>query len=175
MILFSSLKRGGENGGFMATAEGSHNFERLKQHILPLSSSGTFELARREWKLVGIEVSEEWDRCPCGQDIKEHCFIHNNVTGADTHVGNVCINRFIGIDTGTLFDGLKRIAGEKSARANQDLITHAFDLGYLHGTKERDFLMDIRLKRKLTAAQEKWERFIHQRILKKTVVRRRTR
>lgn len=162
-------------GECMATSDGSHNFERLKQHILPLSSSNSFELARREWRLVGIEISEEWDSCPCGQEIKEHCFIHNAVTGADTYVGNVCINRFIGIETGTLFDGLKRIAGANPARANQDLIKHAFDLGYLHSIKERDFLMDMRFKRKLTPAQEKWERYIHQRILKKTVVRQRTR
>jgi len=159
----------------MTAKDGSHNFERLKEHILPLSSAQAFDVARREWSLAGIEVSEEWDNCPCGQKIKEHCFIRNRVTGAETYVGNVCINTFIGIDTGTLFDGLKRIAGGKPARANEDLIRHAFAMGYLHGEKERDFLMRIRLKRKLTPAEEQWERFIHRRILKQTVVRQRTR
>lgn len=159
----------------MAEKDGSHNFERLKEHILPLSSAPTFDLARREWSLAGIEVSEEWDNCPCGQEIKEHCFIHSRVAGMRAHVGNVCSNRFIGIDTGTLFDGLKRIAGLNSARASEDLIQHAFALGYLHDAKERDFLMSIRFKQKLSVAQEKWERFIHQRILKQTVVRQRMR
>lgn len=159
----------------MTAQPGSHNFERLKEHILPLSSAQTFDIARREWSLAGIEVSEDWDSCPCGQEIKEHCFIHNRVTGERTHVGNVCINRFIGIDTGTLFDGLKRIAGGEPARANEDLIQHAFALGYLHDAKERDFLMSIRFKRKLSPAQANWERFIHLRILKQTVVKQRTR
>lgn len=49
-----------------------HNFERLKAHILPLSLSHDFDVARREWGLVAVEISDEWDRCPCGQDIKEH-------------------------------------------------------------------------------------------------------
>jgi hypothetical protein len=36
----------------------SHNFERLKAHILPLSVSKMFETARLEWQLVGVEISE---------------------------------------------------------------------------------------------------------------------
>src|SRR3546814_8241288 len=78
----------------------THNCERLKAHIVPLSVSSTFDVARREWDLVGVEISEEFDNCPCGQDIKEHCYIHNRLNGNSTYVGNVCINRFIQIDTG---------------------------------------------------------------------------
>ncbi|MCF6321205.1 MAG: hypothetical protein L3J32_05480, partial [Rhizobiaceae bacterium] len=54
-----------------------HNFERLKAHILPLSVSRDFNIARTEWDLIGVEVSDEFDNCPCGQDIKEHCYIKN--------------------------------------------------------------------------------------------------
>ena len=64
-----------------------------------------------------------------------------------TYVGNVCINRFIGIDTGNLFGGLKRIARDRSANANTDLIEHAQKFGYLY-EKEYDFLMETRHKRK---------------------------
>ena len=38
-----------------------HNFERLKAHILPLSASQEFAVARKEWRLIGVEVSEEFD------------------------------------------------------------------------------------------------------------------
>jgi len=113
-----------------------HNFERLKSHILPLSNATDFEAARHEWQLVGVEVSEEWDNCPCGQDIKEHCYIKNTLNGNTTYVGNVCINRFIGIDTGNLFAGLKRIANDPSANANEDLIIHAYRLGYIYDERE---------------------------------------
>jgi hypothetical protein len=47
----------------MGTME-SHNLERLKLHILPLSVSRNFDVARQEWDLVAIEISEEFDNCP---------------------------------------------------------------------------------------------------------------
>lgn len=151
-----------------------HNFERLKAHILPLSRSQDFSEARKEWSLVGVEISEEFDSCPCGQEIKEHCYIENKLTGQRTYVGNVCINRFIGIDTGNLFDGLKRIANDSKANANEDLINHAFKLGYIFDS-EYGFLMQTRLKRKLSPAQLAWKEKINRRITNKTVVQRRTR
>ncbi|MFQ2239063.1 hypothetical protein ACK31Z_01805 [Aeromonas dhakensis] len=150
-----------------------HNFERLKEHILPLSDSPHFPVAIKEWSLVGIEISEEFDNCPCGQAIKEHCYIENRVTGHRTYVGNVCINRFIGIDTGNLFDGLKRIAKDSKANANRDLIEHAYKLGYIYET-EYVFLIDTCRKRKLSSAQIAWKEKINRRITNKTVVQRRT-
>ena len=149
-----------------------HNFERLKAHILPLSQAHYFEAARAEWELVGVELSEEFDSCPCGKDIKEHCYIRNRLTGNETYVGNVCINRFLGIETGNLFDGLRRIADNPRANANLDVIEHAHKLGYLY-PNEYTFLLQTRLKRKLSAAQLAWKEKINRRIINQTVVRRR--
>jgi hypothetical protein len=150
-----------------------HNFEQLKAHILPLSRARTFDLARREWDLEAVEISEELDHCPCGQQIREHCFIRNRLNGNSTYVGNVCINRFIGINTGSLFDGLKRIAQDRRANANEDVIEHAHKFGYLY-ENEYEFLMQTRLKRNLSPAQIAWKEKINRRILKGIVVSRRT-
>jgi len=150
-----------------------HNFERLKAHILPLSKAKDFESARTEWKLVAVEISDEFDNCPCGQEIKEHCYIENTRTGNKTYVGNVCINRFIGIDTGNLFDGLKRIAEAEIANANEDVIEYANERGFLFD-KEYDFLMDTRRKRKLSPKQIEWKRKINRRIINQIVVQKRT-
>lgn len=152
----------------------SHNFERLKAHILPLSMANDFESARQEWRLEAIEISEEWDHCPCGQEIKEHCYIRNSLNGNSTYVGNVCINRFIKIDTGSLFDGLKRIAADETANANHDLIEYAYRMGYLFGENEYRFLRQTALKRNLSPAQLDWKRKINRRIISQTVVNRRT-
>ena len=152
----------------------SHNFERLKAHILPLSAAQDFASAKFEWDLTAVEVSEEMDNCPCGQDIKEHCFITNRLTGYQTYVGNVCINRFMGISTGTLFAGLKRIAHDDSANANDDVIDYAYKMGYLFDAKELSFLRQTRLKRNLSVKQLEWKRKINRRILSGTVVARRT-
>jgi len=150
------------------------NFERLKAHILPLSVSQVFDVARTEWDLVAVEISEEFDNCPCGQEIKEHCYIRNRLNANATYVGNVCINRFIQIDTGNLFDGLKRIAADNAANANDDLIEHAYRMGYLFGEKEYTFLKQTARKRKLSAAQIAWKQKINRRILAQTIVRQRT-
>lgn len=150
-----------------------HNFERRKAHILPLSRAKVFDIARTEWRLVAVEISEEFDNYPCGQEIKEHCYIQNSVTGHETYVGNLCINRFIGIDTGNLFGGLRRIAEYDTMNANADVIEYANERGFLHDT-EYDFLMCTRLKRTLSDKQKAWKRKINRRILNKIVVQRRT-
>jgi hypothetical protein len=150
----------------------THNFERLKAHIMPMSHASEFELASREWKLIGIEISEEFDQCPCGQDIKEHCYIQNQKTGRTTYVGNVCINRFLRIDTGNTFAGLRRIAKDDTANANLDLVLHAQQLGYLFDG-EYEFLVSTARKRKLSAKQLVWKQKINRRITNKTVVKRR--
>ena len=147
-----------------------HNFERLKAHILPLSASKYFDAARLEWDLIGVEISEEFDNCPCGQDIKEHCYIRNRTNGHTTYVGNVCINKFIQIDTGNLFDGLKRIAKDNTANANSDLIEHAYRMGYLYSEKEYLFLKQTMKKRILSSAQIAWKTKINRRIVAQTIV-----
>jgi hypothetical protein len=96
------------------------------------------------------------------------------LNGNATYVGNVCINRFIQIDTGNLFDGLKRIAADIRANANHDLIEHAWRRGYLFGENEYNFLKRTTLKRNLTPAQLAWKEKINRRILAKTKVRQRT-
>ncbi|RQQ02817.1 hypothetical protein DF107_26835 [Burkholderia stagnalis] len=151
----------------------THNFERLREHILPLSKSKNFEAARVEWILESVEVSDEFDSCPCGQDIKEHCYILNKVTGHRTYVGNVCVNRFIGIDTGSLFDGLRRIRENSAANPNLAVIAYAEARGFLF-EKEPDFLRATVRKRVLSSAQKAWKEKINRRILQGTVVRRRT-
>ena len=151
-----------------------HNFERLKAHILPLSQSDVFEVARTEWDLVSVEITQTFDQCPCGQDIKEHCYITNRITGQSTYVGNVCINRFIGIDTGNLFDGLNRIANDPYANANLDVIEHGRKMGYIYDS-EYEFLVSTRLKRKLSDKQREWKRKINRRITEQISVQRRTR
>jgi hypothetical protein len=89
----------------------THNFDNLKDHILPLSNSDDFQSANNEWKLIGVEIQEEWDSCPCRQRIKERCHIENQLNRNRTYVGNVCLNQFIGIDTGNLYAFGRSVGG----------------------------------------------------------------
>jgi hypothetical protein len=147
-----------------------HNFEHLKEHILRLSSAYDWSKAKNEWRLVGIEMQEDWDNCPCGKEIKELCHLENQINRNKTHVGNVCVNRFIGIETGNLFAGLRRIIDDETANPNEDLIIHAFNFGYIYETEYR-FLMQTKRKRILSAKQQDWKRKINRRIVNQTVVR----
>ncbi|HHX2328313.1 TPA: hypothetical protein ACU7LM_005737, partial [Pseudomonas aeruginosa] len=108
------------------------------------------------------------------QDIKEHCYIRNSLNGNQTYVGNVCINRFLQINTGNLFEGLKRIASDLKANANHDLIEHAWKMGYLYGEKEYSFLLQTMRSRKLSPSQLAWKEKINRRIVQQTVVKSRT-
>lgn len=151
----------------------SHNFERLRAHILPLSKAQEFNVARYEWVLESVEVSDDFDHCPCGQEIKEHCYLRNTETGRRTYVGNVCVNLFLGIDTGSLFDGLKRIRDNPKANANLAVIAYAHERGFLH-EREEAFLLSTVRKRLPSAAQAAWKAKINRRILEQTVVQKRT-
>lgn len=139
------------------------NFTKLKAHILGLSSSDFFEEAKNEWKLVGVEIHLGLTKCPCGQGIKEICLLKNHVNGNRTYVGNVCVNQFIGISTGSLFSGLNRIQLNADANANEDVINHAYTFGYIY-ENEFKFLMDTRKKRKLSLGQLAWKKKINWRI-----------
>ncbi len=150
-----------------------HNFERLKEKILPLSQSSSFHDAKKEWQLYGIELQEDWDNCPCGQRIKELCHIQNVLNDNRIYVGNVCVNQFIGINTGNLFAGLKRIVKDSSANPNEDLIIHAYRFGYIYES-EYKFLMETKRKRVLSPKQLAWKEKINLRIVNKTVVKRST-
>lgn len=143
--------------------EQGHNREKLVNHILLLSNADSFKDALQEWKLVDVSIKE--DECPCGQIIKERCHIKNLKNGNITFVGNVCINRFMEIETGRLFDGFKRIKNDDTANANKDLIEYAYKAGHIFDI-EYKFLLETKNKRKLSPKQVAWKQKINQRIIK---------
>jgi hypothetical protein len=142
----------------------NHNLERLTKHILPLSKADTFDEAVKEWDFISAEFHDDGSSCPCGQPIKEVCYIHNTVTDEFTHVGNVCVGKFMGMDTGTLFSGLKRLRENPEANPNQAVINYAEEKGLLYGS-EFKFLTDTKNKRKLSAPQMSWKKKINWRII----------
>jgi len=146
--------------------------EALSEHIVGLSSADEFETAKHEWRVSHVVMLDyPDDHCPCGQLIKELCYIHNDATDEETYVGNVCVKRFMGIDTGNLFSGLKRIIDNNRATPNFDVIDYADEHGFLYG-KEYSFLISIRGKRALSEKQSGWLRKINRRIVERITVTR---
>ncbi len=138
-----------------------------------MSIAQYFHAAKLELELIGVAVSGEFYHCPCGQQIKEHYYFRNKINGNTTYVSNVCVNNSVGIKIGHLFSGLKRVAAGSKANANEDLIKHAYKFDYIYET-EYKFLMETRLRRKLSPVQASWKQKINRRILNKAVVQRRS-
>lgn len=77
-----------------------YNFKRLKAAILALSHADDWEVAKWEWKLIGVFEADEPETCPCGyHPIVEIFTIRNAITGHVADVGNVCVKRFLGLPT----------------------------------------------------------------------------
>lgn len=156
----------------MSDAKDTHNFKKLKAHILKRSLATNFDDARLEWALDYILVTQNFGKCPCGKEIKEHCYLRNEKTKKETWVGNVCVRKFMDIDAGKLFSGLKRIQKNHSAKPNDGLTEYAWNRGYLYGENEYDFLRSITShRRKLSERQLHWLQKINRRIVETIVVR----
>lgn len=154
---------------------GMSKSETLEAYIVSLSESDSFQQAKEEWTLFNVEFSEQegGSVCPCGQTgIRELCYIRNTENKKEIFVGNVCVNKFMDINTGNFFDGIKRLRKNPESNPNQDVIDFAWKFGYLYGENEYNFLCDIKRKRKLTPDQESWRAKANRRILKGIVVRR---
>lgn len=150
-----------------------NNRIKLEEHIIALSESKDFNLAKKEWE----HLESIWDNsgnvsCPCGQSIKEVCYIQNKINNIKTYVGNVCVNRFMDIDTDKkLFARLKIITLDPSKTPNQSLFDYALEKGYLYNGNEEIFYRKIIGKRSLSLKQINWLKLINQRILNKNIVR----
>lgn len=157
---------------FFYDSTGTHHFEKLRNHILKLSSATNFDDAKEEWSLYQVHISHDFGRCPCGVAIKEHCFLKNVKNGKQTHVGNVCVKNFMGIDSESLFSGLRRLRSNTLSKPNTAVIEYARKAGYLYGKNEYDYLMEIKRKRKLSEKQKHWVQKINRRILENIIVNR---
>ncbi len=140
----------------MLTVDGvkveGHNESQLKEGIISLSVAETWEEARREWWLKTI-YDDSWSTCLCGHyPIREYCVLKNAKNGNITIVGNVCVNKFMGIDSEKLFAALRRVSLDITRAFNPTFVQWAHERGWMNAW-ERAFYLDTWRKRKLTGRQ----------------------
>lgn len=142
-----------------------YNFQQLRAHILPLSSATTWEAAVSEWNLVGIHEADVPETCPCGHfPIIEICLIHNRFTNHSTEVGNVCVNRFLGLRSDLIFTAIKRVRKDPHKSLNTDAIAFFHERRVLNEW-ECNFCQSTMRLRRLTSAQLSKRRDINQKVL----------
>jgi len=148
-----------------------HNQLALQTHILALSTSDNWTLARQEWVFSAATYHLTYTNCPCGVQIREMCYIHNIENNNETYIGNVCVNQFMSISVeNALFDGIKRIQADIEANANPALIRYCYQIEVLK-EHEYQFLMNVCLKRKFSDKQLQWKKVLNQKILNEVIIK----
>jgi hypothetical protein len=132
-----------------------------------LSEANTWALARAEWDLHEIYFVDENTTCLCTHyPIKEVCVLHNRRNGNFAEVGNVCVNKFMGLPSKIIFDGLKRVSKDDTKALNADASHYAYRKGWVNDW-EYGFLNSTRRKQALTGRQLAKRQEINRRVLLK--------
>lgn len=131
---------------------------KLIKEIIELSESKIWLMAKEEWSLNYIEKidlsdGEEPETCLCGHfPIIELCHIRNKINNREAVVGNVCVTKFMGINSDSLFTSIRRISSDNSKSISDELAIYAKDHGMLTDW-EYKFCLDTKGKRKLSQKQ----------------------
>lgn len=142
-----------------------YNFKVLKQEILKRSSSTDWDVAKKEWDLIGIAEADEPETCLCGHfPIIEICTLKNKFTKNVVDVGNRCVNKFLGVRSTLLFAAIKRIRANSKKSLNEDAIVFFRYVGAINKW-EYDFLTNTMRKRALSKAQMQKRISINERLL----------
>lgn len=144
---------------------------QLFREIIALSVADNWEEAKREWELIDIYREDEPLTCLCGHTpIIEICFLRNHHNGNNAIVGNICVNKFLGIDSNLIFEGLRRITEDPTKGLNAAATLHAFEKKWI-SEWQKNFSLDTNKKRKLSPKQEAKREEINRRVLARTTNR----
>ena len=145
----------------------------LIQAITAKSVAQSWDEAKREWDLMEIYFCEEGfaETCICGHyPIKECCVLDNKLNRNTVIVGNVCVKRFIGINTPLIFDAVKRVAADRGKALNYEALEYMYKKGWVNEW-EFKFYQDTWRKRVLTSKQLTTRKNINTKVLVKIFVK----
>ena len=140
--------------------------QQLTTEIINLSVSNQWETAKNEWDFENAYQSEEFQTCLCGHyPIRNICVISNKLNGNDAEVGNCCINKFLGIETGNkIFESIKRLKQDISKSLSAEVLTYLYEKDILT-EYEYGFYTDTLRKRVMTGKQLHIRKRINQKFL----------
>jgi hypothetical protein len=141
----------------------------LRRRMLELSEARSWPEARLEWRLIAIRISPTFEECLCTHyPIVEICLLRNQRNSKMVEVGNVCVKKFMGINSHKIFACLRRIKKDPLKALNPDTIELFFSEGSI-GRWERGFLLDTWRRRILSDKQEKIRLKINRRIIRRVL------
>lgn len=137
----------------------------LISKITVLSNADNWEVAKTEWILDVICISNEPETCLCNHyPIIELCTLKNKYNGNLATVGNCCVKKFIGLPSDKIFQAVKRIRKDIAKNLNGETIEHAYHQHWINDW-EYNFYCAIFRKRKCTDKQKEKKKQINQKII----------
>lgn len=133
-----------------------YNFEQLKAEMIARSHDKDWQQAKLEWDLELVFQVSNPQVCLCGhQPILQICSLKNHLTGQQAEVGNVCVERFLGIRSRRIFSALKRIRADLKRSLNKEAIAMFQKLKVISYHDAEEYLTFYRKRKHVT--DEQWE------------------
>jgi hypothetical protein len=136
-----------------------YNFEQLRAEMIARSREQEWDQAKLEWDLEDVfRVSEERD-CLCGHNpILQICTLRNQLTRQTAEVGNVCVERFLGMRSKRIFSAIKRIRDDGNRSLNKEAIGMFRKLKVISYQDAEEYLLFYRRRKNVTDAQRELRR-----------------
>lgn len=142
-----------------------NNQINLSKEIIERSLKKDWHLAKNEWTVEDFYYTKDPTTCLCGHSpVNKVCILKNKFTGKEVEVGNVCVTKFMEMNTNQLFESVSKIDFDPTKSISSKTIDHFYKKGVITGS-DMLFYHDIRLKRGLTEKQLIWKININEKIL----------
>ena len=137
---------------------------KLANEILSLSVSQIWDEAKYEWQLSYIYFTDYPDNCLCGHEINECCVLINILNKKKCLVGNVCVNKFLGIESEKIFNAVKMVKKDLTKSLNSDAIQYSYNQNWINDW-EKEFYFNTIRKRKISEKQAYKRKLINSKII----------
>ncbi|UUL81895.1 hypothetical protein [Sphingomonas qomolangmaensis] len=143
-----------------------YNFEQLKAEMIARSSEQDWQQAKLEWDLEDVfRASEERD-CLCGHNpIFQICTLRNQITQSTAEVGNVCVERFLGMRSKRIFSAIKRVRDDENRSLNKEAIEMFRKLRIISHSDATEYLVFYRRRKNVTDDQRELKRQVNAAVL----------
>jgi hypothetical protein len=126
---------------------------KLTLEIIERSNAKTWQEAKWEWEIESIFNQTEPDTCLCGHSpIMELCILRNRCNGNRVTVGNVCVKKFLGLESDPIFKCVRRVTKDIKKPLNRATLDHALRQGWISHLNHFTYV-NVLMKRNLFSLQ----------------------
>ncbi len=143
-----------------------YNFEKLKEEMISRSKEKDWPQAKLEWDIQDIFRVAEEQTCLCGHHpIFQICTLRNQLTREIAEVGNVCVEKFLGMRSKRVFSALKRVREDENRSLNKEAIEMFTKLRAISAQEAEEYLSFYRKRKNITDDQKKLKATVNKKVL----------